>query len=59
MVNNLRSTTDWMVKNYHINNNRNNNNDYDSKSNSIDNLWGLAQEPYFSSVGLSLGSNND
>ena len=48
-----------MVKNYHINNNRNNNNDYDSKSNSIDNLWGLAQEPYFSSVGLSLVSNND
>ena len=39
-----------MVTNNHINNNNNNDND---------NLERLAQEPRCSSVGQSLGSNND
>ena len=46
-----------MVTNNYINDNNSNNND--NKSNSNDNLLGLAQEPNWTSVGLSLGSNND
>ena len=37
-----------MVANYHINNNNNNNDDDDNKSNSHDNLSGLAQEHHCS-----------
>ena len=42
-----------MVTSSHAKNNNNINYDDDNKSNSNDNLLGLAQEPYCSTVGLS------